>query len=508
MHRKEPKQRRISFHADGRFLSNLGVDAAIFCLCAIPSVLLSGFLGAGILVPVLMGCAPIGAVLVTRSGAHGIITALFSAIVSVFSVSDHSGFPRGLNYLLLLCFYGVIAVFISRPLNQLGETLAAAQKRYQQEKLINDINQRILMSRANESLELLTLESLCELTGKPGIVYQKTPSGIRSECMIPRWLIVYPSELSAAEKAFSSGERCGIGTEHFGTSSFLYIPVSYHGKVLAVAAIRFGVGNYPDEEMLTAIDLIINQSALAMTRQDLINEQHEIMMQSEKEKIRNDFLRAISHDLRTPLAGIISACSTLEENSDQLSAKAQGELVQDIHTEAEWLLRMVENLLSVTRVTGGANVLKKNLEPVDEIIWEAVERIHVRYPESTIRVSTPEEVLLVEMEGTLIVQVLANLMENAIKYADSAEPMEVSVKRAGDWAAFEVRDHGKGLEPDAIANLFTATTIRNQAGGNGLGIGLSICRTIVEAHGGTITGQNEETGGARFRFTLPMEEVS
>lgn len=505
MHRKKIKQRMAIFHADGRFLSNIGVDAAIFCLCAVLSALLSGLLGLDFLVPVLMGCAPVSAVLVTQSAAHGVLTALFSAIVSVFAANDPARLPQALNYLLLSSLYIIPAVWVSTPLKQLEERLIATQKRYKQEKLINDINQRILMSSANESLELLTLESLCELTGKPGVVYQKTPSGIQSEC-IPRWLIVYPTELSAAEKAFSTGKCCGIGTEHYSSSSFLYIPVSYHSKVLAVAAIRFGVGNYPDEEMLTAIDLIINQAALAMTRQALINEQHEIVMRSEKEKIRNDFLRAISHDLRTPLAGIISACSTLEENSDQLSVKAQGELVQDIHTEAEWLLRMVENLLAVTRATGGANVLKKTLEPIDEIIWEAVDRIRVRYPESVIRVSTPKEVLLAEMEGTLIIQVLVNLMENAIKYADSTEPIEVSVSRSGNFAVFEVRDHGKGLAPESIANLFTATAIGNQAGEKGLGIGLSICRTIVEAHAGSITGQNEASGGARFCFTLPMEE--
>ena len=123
-------------------------------------------------------------------------------------------------------------------------------------------------------------------------------------------------------------------------------------------------------------------------------------------------------------------------------------------------------------------------------------------------VSTPEEVLLAEMDGTLIVQVLTNLVENAIKYSDSAEPVEVSVRPDNGFAVFEVLDRGKGLDRDTMANLFTATTIRSHAGGNGLGIGLSICRTIVEAHGGKIAGRNRAEGGAAFSFTLPMEELS
>lgn len=502
------KKRRTAFalRPDGRFLSNLGADATVFAGCGVLALLLSLLLGSAFLVPVIMGAAAVLSVVLTRSVAHGCLNAAASAGVATWAVRLSVHRPS-LLFVCMLALYVGLVFLVGSHLRTLGDALDEMRKKYRQEKLINDINQRILTSRANDSLELLTLESLCELTGKPGVVYRQTGDGIQSVCLIPRWQIVYPTELRAAEKAFATGERCGIGTQHFASSSYLYLPIISQNKILAVAAIRFGVDNSPNEDMLTAIDLIIRQCALAMTRQDLIDEQHKIVMQSEKEKIRNDFLRAISHDLRTPLAGIISACSTLEENREQLSTTAQGELVQDIHTEAEWLLRMVENLLSVTRVTGGADMLKKSLEPVDEIIWSAAERIRLRYPESVVQVNTPEEVLLVEVDGTLIAQVLTNLMENAIKYSETTDPVEVSVWSEDGFAVFEVRDHGKGLDQDAMDNLFTATTIRNHAGGNGLGIGLSICRTIIEAHGGTITGQNEPTGGARFRFTLRMEEL-
>lgn len=504
---KGKKHRAAAMRLDGRFLSNLGADTAIFFGCCIVTLLVTLAVSSPSLAPVLMGCGPIAAVVLTKSAAHGVLTAALSAGVSAWSLMNEIRLPT-LVFVLLLAVYTGLVFLVRTPLRTLDDDLYQMRKKHRQEKLINDINQRVLASRANDSLDLLTLESLCELTGKPGVIYRQTEKGIESACLIPRWQIVYPTELSAAEKAFATGRRCGLGTDFFSSSSYSYIPIIAQNKVLAVAAIRFGVDNYPNEDMLTAIDLVIRQCALAMTRKDLVDEQHKIVMQSEKEKIRNDFLRAISHDLRTPLAGIISACSTMEESGDQLSAQAQSELVQDIHTEAEWLLRMVENLLSVTRVTGGANMLKKNLEPVDEIIWGAAERIRLRYPESTVLVNTPEEVLLAEMDGTLIVQVLTNLMENAIKYSDSADPVEVSVRAEAGFARFEVRDHGKGLDQDAMANLFTATTIRSHAGGNGLGIGLSICRTIVEAHGGVISGRNEPDGGASFCFTLPLEELS
>ena len=501
------KKTRTAMRLDGRFLSNLGAGTAMFAGCGVVSLLVALATGSQVVVPVVMGCGPVAAVVLTKSAAHGVLIAAMSSGVSAWALMNTIRLPS-VVFLLLLAAYTGLVLLVRIPLRALEDDLDEMRKKHRQEKLINDINQRILASRANDSLDLLTLESLCELTGKPGVIYRRTETGIESACLIPRWQIVYPTELSAAEKAFATGQRCGLSTEYFSSSSYLYIPIIAQNKILAVAAIRFGVGNPPDEEMATAIDLIIRQCALAMTRKDLVEEQHKIVMQSEKEKIRNDFLRAISHDLRTPLAGIISACSTMEESREQLSAQAQAELVQDIHTEAEWLLRMVENLLSVTRVTGGANMLKKDLEPVDEIIWGAAERIRLRYPESTVVVNTPEEVLLAEMDGTLIVQVLTNLMENAIKYSDSTEPVEISVRPEEGFALFEVRDHGKGLDQEALANLFTATTIRSHAGGNGLGIGLSICRTIVEAHGGTISGRNEPSGGASFCFTLPLEELS
>lgn len=500
------KKRRAAMRLDGRFLSNLGAGTAMFAGCGVVSLLVTLAIGSPVLVPVVMSCGPVAAVVLTKSAAHGVLIAAMSAGVSAWALMNDIRLPS-VVFLLLLAAYTGLVLLVRIPLRTLEDDLDEMRKKHRQEKLINDINQRILASRANDSLDLLTLESLCELTGKPGVIYRRTENGIESACLIPRWQIVYPTELSAAEKAFATGQRCGLSTEHFSSSSYLYIPIIAQNKILAVAAIRFGVGNPPDEEMATAIDLIIRQCALAITRKDLVDEQHKIIMQSEKEKIRNDFLRAISHDLRTPLAGIISACSTMEESGEQLSVQAQDELIQDIHTEAEWLLRMVENLLSVTRVTGGADMLKKSLEPVDEIIWEAVERIRLRYPDSTILVNIPEEVIFAEMDGTLIVQVLTNLMENAIKYSDTNAPVKVCVWPENGVAAFEVRDHGKGLDEDALANLFTATTIRSHAGGNGLGIGLSICRTIIEAHGGTISGQNEPSGGARFCFTLPMEEL-
>ena len=288
--------------------------AAMFAGCGVVSLLVALATGSQVVVPVVMGCGPVAAVVLTKSAAHGVLIAAMSSGVSAWALMNTIHFP-GVVFLLLLATYTGLVLLVRIPLRALEANLDEMRKKHRQEKLINDINQRILASRANDSLDLLTLESLCELTGKPGVIYRRTETGIESACLIPRWQIVYPTELSAAEKAFATGQRCGLSTEYFSTSSYLYIPIIAQNKILAVAAIRFGVGNPPDEEMATAIDLIIRQCALAMTRKDLVEEQHKIVMQSEKEKIRNDFLRAISHDLRTPLTSILGYSELLQNEA-------------------------------------------------------------------------------------------------------------------------------------------------------------------------------------------------
>ena len=211
----------------------------------------------------------------------------------------------------------------------------------------------------------------------------------------------------------------------------------------------------------------------------------------------------ISHDLRTPLTGIIGASAAIEENGDQIGRAETRKLASDIHEDAEWLLRMVENLLSVTRVSQTAE-LKKSEEAAEEVIGEAVVRCKKRFPDAQIRVQLPEEMLFVPMDVTLIVQVLINLIENAIRYAGT--PVDIALRRVGNTAEFSVRDFGPGIEEDRRNTLFESSQVQSDSRRGGLGIGLTLCRSIIAAHGGTICETNHPDGGARFVFTLPLEE--
>ena len=240
----------------------------------------------------------------------------------------------------------------------------------------------------------------------------------------------------------------------------------------------------------------------------LLSEHDKMFMDAEKEKMRANLLRAISHDLRTPLTSIIGSGIVYLENGPRLTDQEKTDLVSHILEDSNWLLNMVENLLSVTRINNETAKVNKSLEPVEEVLSEAVIRLRKRLPDSQIRVRVPDEVLMVPMDAVLIEQVLINLIENAIVHSQSTEPVECYVEDADTEVAFHVRDYGIGIPPEKLVTIFdgsSSTTSTSTDGRKGMGIGLSICKTIINAHGGSIGAVNQSSG-AEFYFTLPKEE--
>ena len=250
-------------------------------------------------------------------------------------------------------------------------------------------------------------------------------------------------------------------------------------------------------------------STVLKTQQDLLSKQEKELMEAEKEKMRANLLRAVSHDLRTPLTGIIGNSESILENGDDMSDEEKQKIVRSIDTDARWLLNMVENLLSVTRIDDSSAGVNKSPEIVDEVVSAAVSQFRKRFPGTDVRVSVPEELIMVDMDAMLIEQVLINILHNARVHSGSTRPLELTVSSENDSVLFSIRDYGKGIDPDRLESIFDGEGMnRGQAGADGykgMGIGLSICKTIVLAHGGTIEAKNHEEG-AEFIFTLPMDQ--
>ncbi|WP_434309923.1 sensor histidine kinase [Hominifimenecus sp. rT4P-3] len=277
--------------------------------------------------------------------------------------------------------------------------------------------------------------------------------------------------------------------------------------------LNFSLEGYPITFAgMLAITLITSTTTTHLSEQTQLNlEREKMLMEAEKEKMRANLLRAISHDLRTPLTSIIGASATYLESEHSLSEEEKRQLICNVHEDGEWLLNMVENLLSVTRISDkNTTKVNKSLEAVEEVIAEAITRLKKRIPTAAVSVSMPDDLILAPMDPTLIEQVLINLMENAIRHSHSEQPIECLVSTEESLVRFSVYDYGIGIDPNRLSTIFDGySSDENNSGDSsrGMGIGLSICKTIVAAHDGTIEARNHERG-AVFSFTLPLEETS
>lgn len=237
-------------------------------------------------------------------------------------------------------------------------------------------------------------------------------------------------------------------------------------------------------------------------------EQEKQLMEAQKEKMRANLLRAVSHDLRTPLTGIIGNSSSYLEMEDRLSQEEKRELVAHIQDDANWLLNMVENLLSVTRIDNETTQVNKSYEAVDEVVSSSAARFRKRFPDAEVKVRVPDNVVMVMMDAMLIEQVIINILQNVQLHANTKKPIELYVEEDETWVWFHVRDYGDGIDDSRLRTIFDGEDHRGTAAKpdsyKGMGIGLSICKTIVSAHGGTISALNHDEG-AEFYFSLPKE---
>ena len=266
--------------------------------------------------------------------------------------------------------------------------------------------------------------------------------------------------------------------------------------------LNFSISGYP----LTFVTML-SVSLITCTLTTNLKREEKMRMENERERMRANLLRAISHDLRTPLTGISGAVNVVLDNPE-LPRTQTVELLSGVREDANWLIRMVENLLSVTRIGLDEAVVEKTDEPAEEVIFTSVSKFRKRFPEVQIETYITDEVLFVPMDPVLIDQVLSNLMENAAIHGDSTK-VGVRLERRKNAAVFTVRDNGKGISSSVLPHLFDdyymlAEKEKGSGKRRSMGIGLSVCKSIVHAHGGTVNAYNHEEGGACFSFSLPI----
>ena len=269
-------------------------------------------------------------------------------------------------------------------------------------------------------------------------------------------------------------------------------------------ALNFTLAGYP----LTFVTmLVVSICTCALTNQ--LRGQERLRAESEKEKMRANLLRAVSHDIRTPLTSIIGSTSAVLENNDALPEEDR-QMLMDAKTDAQWLIRVVENMLSVTRMGSEQAQIRKQMEAAEEILASGAQVFRKRFPDIRIDVEAPKEFLLVPMDPILIEQVLANLLENAVIHGEGTTAVRMSVCKETESAWFSVSDNGQGIPekklPELFRGSFQPSGDTQQDGKRNMGLGLMVCTAIVRAHGGTIKAKNLPEGGAEIRFSLPLDK--
>jgi len=261
-----------------------------------------------------------------------------------------------------------------------------------------------------------------------------------------------------------------------------------------------------DPEQRQLLETFASLVASAFERVRLADDARATEIEMETERLRSSLLSSISHDLRTPLGVITGATSTLLHSDAKLDAEARRDLLESANEEAEHLNRLVRNLLDMTRVASGAIHPKKEWHPLEEIVGVALRRVETRLGDRQVDLDLPADLPPVPLDDVLVEQVLINLLENAIKYTSADSPIAIRARSRTNEVEIEVADRGPGVPPperDQVFEKFYRLARERSRGGAGLG--LAICRGFVEAHGGRIWVDENEGGGAVFRFTLPVE---
>lgn len=422
----------------------------------------------------------------------------FSSDQTPFTLSS-AGFFCGLSLLT--------AALVGRRITNLQKARDTSLRQWARECSVSALSGQLLSAADPHQLYDLTLRSLYSVTECPVVLFTSDGQGNFPRVgSYPEGLLLYPVD-EMIKACFETARACGRGTLIFSDNALRCFPVQAQGgPVLAVAGLLTDPERTPESYPLDTVTTLLMRCGIAMDRMDVLAREHTILMEKELERMRSDFLRAISHDFRTPLTGIIGACSTLEQPGVSLEEADTRSLIHSVSEEAAWLLRMVENLLTVTRVGPSGHKLNRSLEPLEEVLLETLEKTRSRFPQADIRVQQPADLLLIPMDPTLMVQVLTNLIENAVKFADGNHRIDLTVEEQPTTVTISVRDYGRGLSDAALHNLFEPINHHEGDSNHGMGLGLSICKSIIRAHGGTIEGRNSPPRGAVFVITLPKEE--
>ncbi|MBF0554367.1 MAG: sensor histidine kinase KdpD, partial [Nitrospirae bacterium] len=454
----------------------------------------------------------------TRAGKMAsFLTALFGVLAfDFFFVPPRYSFEVGSPaYLVTFAVMFSIALIISRLTSRVKAQADVARQRQQttaslynlSRKLVNeqDIN-HVCALVINHVTEVLSSRAVVLLPEEPeepeklGKLGRLELKGTTSDSFA-----LDQKEYGVAKWCFDHKQRAGFSTDTLSGAKAMYLPLVASAKAVGVIGVLIEPGQeYFDQGQIHILESFANQTAVTLERIILSNEAQQALLKAETETLRNTLLSSISHDLRTPLAAITGSASTLLEKDMAFDSNEKHELLLTIYEEAEHLNQIIRNILNMTRIEAGGIAVKKQWQFIEEIVGGALNRLSEKIGDKPVDVDFPEDLPMLFFDPLLIEQVLMNVLDNAIKYTPHDTPIELSAALKDSNVVVEVKDRGPGVAAGEEERIFDKF-VRSSSKGGGIGLGLTICRAVITAHGGQITAQNRQGGGAVFSFSLPVE---
>lgn len=433
----------------------------------------------------------------------GLFDFLFVQPYYSFSVSNS-------QYLITLLTMLVVGVVISNLMVNVHSQAKVAAHRERRASVLYAMSRELASSQSEEEVVHIAVRHLhSEFSSRNVILFPDNNGCVvyPKQKSIPESL--HGADLSVAQWVFDHNEMAGQGTNTLPSAEAIYFPIYGEDRVLGVLVllpVNLRRVFLPEQQKL--LETFLRQIGQAITRIRLAEQAKTTQMQVETERLRNSLLSAISHDLRTPLATIIGSASTLLEGEGRLQTQDKLDLSRVIVEEAERMSNLINNILDMARLEAGVVELNKQWHPLEEIIGTVLTRLHKHLEGRPVKVKLPEGIPMVFVDTVMIEQVMINLLENAVRYTPEGSQLDITAEMSAHAVEIAVADYGTGIPKGREEHLFEKFyQARHEAAQSGVGLGLAICRAIVEAHGGRINAQNRPEGGAVFTFVLPINQL-
>lgn len=414
----------------------------------------------------------------------------------------------------------LVMLIASLMTGTLAEKLKRTARQYAESayrtRILFETNQVLGKAAGSEEITETVANQLIKLLGKDVIVYLAD----EEKLLIPQIYPVSPEtdqgiylsteEKKVAQWVFGHNRQAGATTEIYPQAACLYYSARVNEKVYGVIGVA--IPKEPLDAFENSILLsILGEYALALENDKILREKEAVALRAQNERLRANLLRSISHDLRTPLTSISGNASILMSDGDHFDEETKHQLYTDIYDDSIWLIELVENLLAISKIEDNHMNMQFTTEVLDEVLMAALEHVDRRKSEHRMVVNNSDELLLIKMDARLIVQVIINVVNNAIKYTQQGSVITISTEKQGDKAIIQIADNGPGVgddEKDRIFEMFYCGSGQSADSQRSLGLGLALCKSIITAHGGEISVSDNVPCGAIFTITLPLEEVS